>query len=602
MIFENTLSEHITKAVKELFGAEIDFSRIVLQKAKDDFEGDITLVVFGLASLSKKSPEGTGKLIGEYLKQNSALIKDFNVVKGFLNLVIKEESWLENLQSALADDSFGIQKENEGESAHPVLVEYSSPNTNKPLHLGHIRNNLLGWSVAELLKAVGKKVMKVNIVNDRGIHICKSMIAWQKFGNGESPQSSRMKGDHLVGKYYVEFDMELKKQVSSIKNQDGKEEDAEKNAPLMIEAQEMLRKWEAHDPNVIDLWKKMNGWVYEGFDVTYKMLGVDFDKIYYESETYLLGKKIVEEGLAKNVFYKKPDGSVWIDLTNDGLDEKLVLRADGTSVYITQDLGTANLRFDDYHFSNLIYVVGNEQEYHFKVLKLILKKLGYGWVENLYHLSYAMVDLPSGKMKSREGTVVDADDLISEMISEAEKKTKELGKIEDFNSDEAKELYKTLGLGALKYFILKVDPEKRMLFNPEESIDLNGNTGPFIQYTYARTRSVIRKAMTVDVTKAFSASDVRNYKGMNQKEKELIKQLVNFPFIVSEAAERYSPAVVANYVFEVAKTFNQFYHEFPIVDSVNAETSNFRLQLSSLTSGVIKNAMHLLGIQVPERM
>lgn len=600
MIFEKTLTAYITQALKETYNAEINPSQIVLQKTNVGFEGDITLVVFGLTKISKKSPEETGKTIGEYLIQNASLVKDFNVVKGFLNISIKEDSWLKEFENALSEKSFGIIQA--ASTGDPVLVEYSSPNTNKPLHLGHIRNNLLGWSVAELLKSVGKKVMKVNIVNDRGIHICKSMIAWQKFGNGETPQSAGMKGDHLVGKYYVEFDKNYKKEINGLVQKGMSEEEAEKKAPLMIEAQELLRKWEAHDKETVDLWKKMNGWVYEGFEVTYKMLGVDFDKIYYESETYLLGKKIVEEGITKKVFYKKPDGSVWIDLTDDGLDEKLVMRADGTSVYITQDLGTAAQRYEEYNFNKLIYVVGNEQEYHFRVLKLIMKKLGYAWAEHLYHLSYAMVDLPSGKMKSREGTVVDADDLVSEMINEAEKKTKELGKIEDFNSEEAKELYKTLGLGALKYFILKVDPEKRMLFNPEESIDLNGNTGPFIQYTYARIRSVIRKGLTVGETKDFSNYNVSSYKQVNAKEKDLAMLLVNFPFIVAEAAQRYSPAVVANYVFEVSKSFNQFYHEYPIVDIQHVETSVFRLQLSSLASGVIKNSMHLLGIDVPERM
>jgi arginyl-tRNA synthetase len=602
MIFEDALAADVSKAIKTLYDSEVDPKQLVLQKTKDDFEGDITLVVFGLTKISKKSPEETGKAIGERLKGNCPLVKDFNVVKGFLNLVLKEESWLENFNAALSDESFGIKQPPLVSNDKPVLVEYSSPNTNKPLHLGHIRNNLLGWSVAALLKATGNKTEKVNIVNDRGIHICKSMIAWKKSGNDETPGSSGMKGDHLVGKYYVEFDKAYKKEIEQLVRGGMTEEEAEKKAPLMIETQEMLRKWEAHEDETIELWKKMNGWVYEGFDETYKLLGVDFNKIYYESETYLLGKKIVEDGLQKNIFFKKPDGSVWIDLTSDGLDEKLVLRADGTSVYITQDLGTANLRYRDYHFGKLIFVVGNEQEYHFKVLKLILKKLGYDWAENLYHLAYAMVDLPSGKMKSREGTVVDADELMKQMIDEAEKITKELGKIEDFSSEEAQQLYKTIGLGALKYFILKVDPEKRMLFNPAESIDFNGNTGPFIQYTYARIQSVIRKALTTDDIKNFSSYNVVNFPSMNAKEKELIKLLVNFPFVVAEAAERYSPALVANYVFEVSKSFNQFYHEYPIVDSEHTDVSKFRLQLSSLSARVIKSAMHLLGIDVPARM
>ncbi|HKR04053.1 MAG TPA: arginine--tRNA ligase [Bacteroidia bacterium] len=602
MIFEDALAADVSKAIKALYDSEVDPRQLVLQKTKDDFEGDITLVVFALTKISKKSPEETGRAIGQYLKVNCPVVKDFNVVKGFLNLILKEESWLENFMAALPDESFGVKQSVSVSTGKPVLVEYSSPNTNKPLHLGHIRNILLGWSVAELLKAVGNKVEKVNIVNDRGIHICKSMMAWKKFGNGETPRASGTKGDHLVGKYYVEFDKAYKREIEELVHGGLTEEEAEKKSPLMMETREMLGKWESHDKETLELWKLMNGWVYEGFDETYKLLGVDFNKIYYESETYLLGKKIIEEGLQKNIFYKKPDGSVWIDLTSDGLDEKLVLRADGTSVYITQDLGTAELRFSEFHFGKLIFVVGNEQEYHFKVLKLILKKLGYEWAENLFHLSYAMVDLPSGKMKSREGTVVDADELMKQMIDEAEKITKELGKIEDFDSAEAQQLYKTIGLGALKYFILKVDPEKRMLFNPAESIDFNGNTGPFIQYTYARIQSVIRKALATDDIKNFSSYSVISYAAMNGKEKELLKLLLNFPFIVEEAAQYYSPALAANYVFEVSKSFNQFYHEFPIVDKERSEISKFRLQLSSLSARVIKSSMHLLGIDVPERM
>lgn len=600
MIFSEELIHYIIEGVKSIYSAGVTSAQVPLQKTKPEFEGDITLVVFGLTKISKKSPEETGKSIGEYLKQHCSIVSDYNVVKGFLNIFISDDTWLQKLDEVANIHDFGTKKNHEKDD--PIVVEYSSPNTNKPLHLGHIRNNLLGWSVAEILKANGKNVKKVNLVNDRGIHICKSMIAWKKFGNGETPQSSGMKGDHFVGKYYVEFDKQLKNQVAPIRNQKGKNEDIEKSAPLMLETQEMLRKWESGDKDVIVLWKKMNGWVYEGFDITYKMLGVDFDKIYYESDTYLLGKKIVEDGLQKNVFIKKPDGSVRIDLTADGLDEKVVLRSDGTSVYITQDIGTAQLRFEDFHFSNMIYVVGNEQDYHFKVLKLILKRLNYEWSDRIYHLSYNMVDLPSGKMKSREGTVVDADDLVNEMISEAEKTTKALGKIEEFNSDEAKQLYKTIGLGALKYFILKVDPEKRMLFNPAESIDFNGNTGPFIQYTYARIRSVIRKAKTVTDLKDFENFKTGTYNTINDKEKILLKQLVNFSFVVEEAALRYSPAIIANYVFEVAKLFNQFYHENSIVNKEQITTSLFRLQLSSLTSIVVKNAMHLLGIDVPERM
>jgi arginyl-tRNA synthetase len=602
MIFEDILADYISKAIKSLYDAEVQPAQIVLQETKKDFKGDITLVVFSLTKISKKSPEITGKEIGEELKKNCPVVNDFNVVKGFLNLLLKEEAWLESFQAALADKPFGIKQPDSGSKEKPVLLEYSSPNTNKPLHLGHIRNILLGWSVAELLQATGQNVKKVNIVNDRGIHICKSMIAWKKFGNGESPQSSGMKGDHLVGKYYVEFDKAYKKEISELVHSGMTEEEAEKQSPLMIETREMLGKWEAHDKEVFDLWKMMNGWVYEGFDETYKLLGVDFDKIYYESDTYLLGKKIIDDGLKKNIFFKKPDGSVWIDLTDEGLDEKLVLRADGTSVYITQDIGTAHLRYAEFKFNKLIFVVGNEQDYHFKVLKLILKKLGYEWADHLFHLSYAMVDLPSGKMKSREGTVVDADELMKQMIDEAEKITKELGKVEDFYSPESLLLYKTIGLGALKYFILKVDPEKRMLFNPAESIDFNGNTGPFIQYTHARIKSVIRKAFATDLFKSFSSYSISDYTAMNGKEKDVLKLLLNFPFIIKEAAQRYSPALVANYVFEVSKSYNQFYHECPIVDLSHEEVSKFRLQLSSLTATVIKTSMHLLGIEVPDSM
>jgi arginyl-tRNA synthetase len=479
------------------------------------------------------------------------------------------------------------------------MVEYSSPNTNKPLHLGHIRNNLLGYSVAELLKAAGNKVVKTNLVNDRGIHICKSMLAWKKFGNNETPESSHTKGDHLVGKYYVEFDKRLKEEIEQLVQKGMSKEEAEKNSSLNKEVQEMLRKWEAGDKETLDLWNTMNGWVYSGFDETYKKLGVDFDKIYYESKTYLFGKKIVEEGLSKGVFYKKEDGSVWVNLTDVGLDEKVLLRSDGTSVYMTQDLGTAQLRFDEYPgLQKLIYVVGNEQEYHFKVLKEIFKKLSRPWAEGLYHLSYGMVDLPSGKMKSREGTIVDADDLIKEINDEAERTTKELGKLDDFNSEEAKHLYHVIAMGALKYFILKVDPKKRMLFNPAESIDLNGNTGPFVQYTYARIRSVLRKSEAIISGIGNRESGIK----YSKEERDLIKLIYKYPQIVTEAATSFSPALVANYVYEVAKSFNHFYHEHVIIDEANADATAFRLRLSGLTAAIIKKCMGLLGIEVPERM
>jgi arginyl-tRNA synthetase len=524
------------------------------------------------------------------------------VVKGFLNVVFQPESWLRIYEEETAGSSFFEKKPDTNLAAHPVLVEYSSPNTNKPLHLGHVRNNLLGYSIAELLKASGTTVKKVNLINDRGIHICKSMLAWQKLGNGETPASSGMKGDHLVGKYYVEFDRLYKAEIAELVSAGMPEDDAKKKAGSMIEAQEMLRKWEAGDEETLALWKMMNEWVYAGFDASYKQLGVDFDKFYYESEMYLVGKELVLEGLKKGVFFQKPDGSVWVDLTDEGLDQKLLLRSDGTSVYITQDIGTSKKRFDETGFSRLIYVVGNEQDYHFKVLKLVIKKLGYEWWDRLYHLSYNMVDLPQGKMKSREGTVVDADDLMKEMIDEAGNITRELGKISDFESEEASALYTMIGMGALKYFILKVDPEKRMLFNPAESIDFNGNTGPFIQYTYARIKSVLRKGENYHELKDFLSSSPGNYSGMNEKEKVLIKWMLKYPFVLGEAAERLSPAVIANYVYELAKIYNQFYHEYPIVDPVEIETSKFRMHLSMKCAGLIQRNLKLLGIEVPERM
>jgi arginyl-tRNA synthetase len=598
MQFEPIIQSAIADALKNLYNHSVSPPDILLGETKKDFEGDITFVVFPYIKASKKSPEHTANDIGNYLKTNNDLVFSFNVVKGFLNLVIAESFWRIFFKES-SKDILSFINQPSTTNNQQLMVEYSSPNTNKPLHLGHIRNNLLGYSVAELLKAAGNKVVKTNLVNDRGIHICKSMLAWKKYGNGETPQSSGIKGDHLVGKYYVEFDKRLKEEVEHLVQKGMSKEEAEKKASLNKEVQEMLRKWEAGDKETLDLWNIMNGWVYAGFGETYKKLGVDFDKIYYESKTYLFGKKIVEEGLGKNVFYKKEDGSVWVNLTDVGLDEKVLLRSDGTSVYMTQDLGTAQLRFDEYpQLQKLIYVVGNEQEYHFKVLKEIFKKLGRPWAEGLYHLSYGMVDLPSGKMKSREGTVVDADDLIKEINDEAERTTKELGKLDDFNSEEAKHLYHVIAMGALKYFILKVDPKKRMLFNPSESIDLNGNTGPFIQYTYARIQSVWRKKLKAGSRFTAYSEPVK----ISKEEKDLIKTIYKYPAIISEAAATLSPALVANYAYEIARSFNHFYHNHIIIDEANPVASTFRWQLSGLTAAIIKKCMGLLGIEVPERM
>jgi arginyl-tRNA synthetase len=591
------LLQEIRVAVQELFSVHIEDKDIILQPTNKEYTGDITLVTFSLAKISKKKPDETGQLIGEYLEKNSKLVSSFEVVKGFLNLTIKDSYWKNFLLETLPKENFGFLPQTE--LSPQVMVEYSSPNTNKPLHLGHIRNNLLGYSIAEILKATGHRVVKANLVNDRGIHICKSMLAWVKWGNGETPQSSGMKGDHLIGKYYVLFDKKLKAEIHPIPSTAETSEEAEKNSALMKEVQQMLRNWEAGDKDTIALWKMMNGWVYEGFDVTYKNLGVDFDKIYYESETYLLGKKIVEEGLSKKIFYKKDDGSVWVDLRDVGLDEKVLLRSDGTSVYITQDLGTAQLRFDDYRdLVQLIYVVGNEQDYHFKVLKEIFKKLQRPWAEGLLHFSYGMVDLPSGKMKSREGTVVDADDLIEEMNSTAKATTEQLGKIEGLNKDEAEKLYHTLGMGALKYFILKVDPKKRMLFNPAESIDFNGNTGPFIQYTHARIHSVLEKGKKI-LSEYKTGIEISE---LNAEEKEIIKIVHRFPETLQEAAKLFSPAAIANYVYELAKAYNHFYHLHTVVDAENISLSFFRLKLSGLAGQIIRQAMELLGIEVPIRM
>jgi arginyl-tRNA synthetase len=567
---------------------------ISFQKTRKEFEGDFTLVTFPYTKETKKSPEQLGQELGEFLLKNNDQVSAFNVVKGFLNISLSNKFWLSYFRSVKDLATIGYKKEKS--SGRTIMLEYSSPNTNKPLHLGHVRNNLLGYSVSQVLKANGHEVIKANLVNDRGIHICKSMLAWQKFGNGETPASSGLKGDFFVGKYYVAFDKAYKKEIEELIAQGKTKEEAEKNAAVIIEAQDMLRKWEAGDAEVVNLWKTMNAWVYEGFAVTYKTLGVDFDKMYYESNTYLLGKEIIKEGLEKNVFYKKENGSVAIDLSAEGLDEKIVLRSDGTSVYITQDLGTAIERFKEFpQLSQLIYTVGNEQDYHFKVLFKILEKLGYAWAKECYHLSYGMVELPEGKMKSREGTVVDADELLAEMFHTATATTKELGKVDDFNEEEFKELNRSIGLGALKYFILKVDPKKKMLFNPKESIDFNGHTGPFIQYTHARIKSVLRKAAFV-----FEKDEVNIE--MSAIEKELVKFIYDFDAVVEEAGSAFNPALVANYIYEVTKLYNRFYHDCPILKEEDNNIKIFRLQLSKLCAQAIANAMYLLGIVVPEKM
>lgn len=592
MTIENTIVQQIQKAVSALYQTEIASDSIVIQETRKEFEGQVTAVTFPFIRFSKKTPEQTGTEIGEYLKENVKEVEDFNVIKGFLNLSIADSYWVDELLNTVHSNSFGQFPSN----GQKVMVEYSSPNTNKPLHLGHVRNNLLGYSVAEILSANGYEVIKVNLVNDRGIHICKSMLAWQLFGNGETPESSGLKGDHLVGKYYVIFDKEYKKQIEALTYEGQTEDEAKKNAPIIKEAQEMLLKWEAGDKEVKELWSMMNGWVYSGFEVTYKMLGVDFKKYYYESDTYLLGKDTIQEGLEKGVFFKKDDGSVWIDLTDNGLDQKLVLRADGTSVYITQDLGTAQLKHDDFNMGKSIYVVGNEQDYHFKVLFLILQKLGKTWAKGLFHLSYGMVDLPSGKMKSREGTVVDADELMDDMILTARERTEELGKVEGFTEEEKIDLYNMIGLGALKFFLLKVEPKKRLLFDPNESIDFQGHTGPFIQYTHARIRSVMAKA---DYKNKISG----NYSNaLTVLEKDLIVNLAKYPDVIAASAREYSPAHIANYVFELAKLFNKFYHEESILKAEDPDVRNFRLDLSAATAYTINKGMKLLGIRVPSRM
>jgi len=583
--------EAAVKAIKQLYQTDVAPAAISLQETRKEFEGQVTIVTFPFTKFSRKGPEQTGTEIGEYLKNELKEIAAFNVIKGFLNISINDEYWIGQLYNHILPDDFAVAKPN----GQKVMVEYSSPNTNKPLHLGHIRNNLLGYSVAQILGAAGYEVVKANLVNDRGIHICKSMLAWQKFGNGETPESSGLKGDHLVGKYYVLFDKAYKTQIDELKAEGQSEEEAKKNAPFIKEAQQMLQKWEAGDAEVINLWKTMNEWVYAGFADTYKQLGVSFDKYYYESNTYLLGKDIIEEGLEKGVFFKKPDGSVWIDLTPDGLDEKLVLRSDGTSVYITQDLGTAQLKYNDFHMDKSIYVVGNEQDYHFKVLFLILRKLGKAGADGLFHLSYGMVDLPSGKMKSREGTVVDADDLMAEMEATAKEQTEAMGKVDGFTEDDKLQLYHTIGMGALKYFLLKVDPKKRLLFDPNESVDFQGHTGPFIQYTHARIKSVLNRANYQRNNKI----EITELAGV---ERDLIVLLTQFPAVINSAANEYSPAIIANYAYELAKTYNKFYHEKSILQAEDEMSKQFRLQLSASSAKVISKAMNLLGIDVPERM
>lgn len=590
--FYQSLTEQVQKALLALYDVEVKEDQITFQETRKEFEGQVTIVVFPFTRFSKKSPEETGKEIGTYLSEQVKEVQSFNVIKGFLNLALEDDFWISVLTEEIRKEGFGTFEEKE----ESVMVEYSSPNTNKPLHLGHIRNNLLGYSVAEILKAYGYTVIKSNLVNDRGIHICKSMLAWQKFGEGETPQSSGLKGDHLVGKYYVKFDQEYKKEIEALIADGQSEEEAKNNAPLIQEARSMLQKWEAGDEEVIALWKKMNDWVYAGFEESYSRLGVDFDKFYYESDTYLLGKSVVEKGLKEGIFFSKEDGSVWIDLTEEGLDEKLLLRGDGTSVYITQDIGTAELKHDEYKMDRSVYVVGNEQDYHFNVLFTILKKLNKPWADGLYHLSYGMVDLPSGKMKSREGTVVDADDLMQEMYDTAKERTLELGKTDDLGEEEKNELYEIIGLGALKYFLLKVEPKRRLLFDPQESIDFQGHTGPFIQYTHARIKSVLRNGDW----------DAKKTGELPQKllplERDMIQLLSTYPKVIEAAAKEYSPALVANFVFEVAKLFNKFYHELSILKADTETEKYFRLILAKATASVIESGMKLLGIRVPERM
>ncbi|MCR9013540.1 arginine--tRNA ligase [Aquiflexum gelatinilyticum] len=596
MNIEQKITASIQQAFQELFGHQATIEELALQPTRKEFEGTFTFVVFPFLKITKLNPEASGAKIGEYLVANCDVVSSFNTVKGFLNISVSETSWLDIFSKIYGNPDLGQLPAN----GKKVMVEYSSPNTNKPLHLGHLRNNFLGYAVAEILKANGYEVVKANLVNDRGIHICKSMVAYRHHGNGETPSSSGLKGDHLAGKYYVIFDKEYKKEIQQLVTEGQTEEQAKKNAPLMLEAQEMLRLWEAGDKDVVDLWKTMNGWVYEGFDATYKKMGVDFDKFYYESDTYLLGKNIVDEGLEKGVFFKKENGSVWVDLSAEGLDEKLVLRADGTSVYITQDMGTCELKYQDFHFDKSVYVVGNEQDYHFDVLFKIMRKLGRPYGDGLYHLSYGMVDLPTGKMKSREGTVVDADDLMQEMIETAESHTKELGKIDGFSAEKAAELYEILGMGALKYFLLKVDPKKRMLFNPQESIEFQGNTGPFIQYSHARIASILRKADQIGVD--YSSAGFEGLDKLEPAERDLIVVLNEFEKKIIAAGEEYSPSVLAQYLFDLAKEYNRFYAELSIFHENDPKVQSFRIAISAITAKTIRKGMQLLGIKVPDRM
>lgn len=595
-MIEQLLSSKVIEGLAKLYGQQVPEKQVQIQKTRPEFEGDRTLVVFPLLKFSKKNPEQTANDLGNYLVDHLREVTSFNVIKGFLNLTVSNAYWNEFFIKNCRNPLFGYQHTKTG---NPVVIEFSSPNTNKPLHLGHIRNNLLGWSVSEIVAAAGHPVKKVNLVNDRGIHICKSMLAWQKWGKGITPEKAGKKGDKLVGDFYVKFDQEFKNEVAERIEKGIDKKQAEQEAPVLNEAKSLLKAWENGDDAVRSLWRTMNGWVYDGFDKTYHRLRIEFDKIYYESDTYLLGKKLVEEGIEKGILFRKDDGSVWCDLTDAGLDEKLLLRADGTSVYMTQDLGTAQLRYDDYNPSELIYVVGNEQNYHFDVLKHILKKLGKNWADHIKHLSYGMVELPHGKMKSREGTVVDADDLMDEMEKTAKKMSEELGKFDDFSNEESRELYRMIGLGALKYFILKVDPKKTILFNPEESIDFNGHTGPFIQYTHARIRSVLRKA---EAQKVVFDNEINMPADLGNKEKNILKILYEYPQVINLAAENLSPALVANFVFELAKEYNQFYHEFQILKEPDNTIRNFRLGLSEFVGNTIKSAMSLLGIDVPERM
>lgn len=596
MTIETIIQDATIEAVKTLYGAEVNKKQVQVQNTRKEVSGDITIVVFPFLRMSRKSPELTAEDLGNYLTDKINIVDSFSVIKGFLNLEISKTYWLNVLSESYTNKTFGFKQSDA--NSKMVMVEYSSPNTNKPLHLGHIRNNLLGYSISEIVKANGNKVVKTNIVNDRGIHICKSMYAWQQWGNGETPESTGMKGDHLVGKYYVEFDKRYKAEIAELVKQGVEKEEAENKAPSIIAARELLRKWEAKDEQTVELWKTMNKWVYTGFDVTYKTLGVDFDKIYYESDTYLIGRDEVLRGLAEKIFYQKEDNSVWADLSGDGLDQKILLRSDGTSVYMTQDIGTAKMRFNDYSIDKMVYVVGNEQNYHFQVLAKLLDKLGYSWGKDLYHFSYGMVELPSGKMKSREGTVVDADDLMEGMIKVARDMSADLGKLDSLSGEEAEDTFRMIALGALKYFMLKVDPRKNMMFNPEESIDFNGNTGPFIQYTYARIKSILRKAANSNIV----INENLTLKELLGKEKDLLKRISLFPAAIQEAGENNSPAIIANYCYELVKEFNQFYHEHSILGETDVDVMNFRLVMATSVGTIIRRAMGLLGIEMPERM